>query len=141
MRSSLSRSSASAASNRLSQLRPASQRISARSLPPLGVQRALPLRRGAHSGAYEQAKTPPWLYFGAAAGLVTVAGLVLRNPTAAEAPAKPVKDGPKKIISAEELAKHTTEESLWIVIDGQVWDVTEWVPMVYLLFCHSRHSF
>ncbi|KAL8711585.1 MAG: hypothetical protein Q9220_003995 [cf. Caloplaca sp. 1 TL-2023] len=33
-----------------------------------------------------------------------------------------------KLLSTEEIAKHNTAEDLWIVVDGQVWDMTEFAP-------------
>ncbi|KAI1436761.1 FMN-dependent dehydrogenase [Xylaria sp. CBS 124048] len=34
----------------------------------------------------------------------------------------------EKLISAEEVAKHTTSESCWVVLYGKVYDVTEFLP-------------
>lgn len=33
-----------------------------------------------------------------------------------------------KLISTEEIAKHNTAKDLWIVVEGQVWDLTEFAP-------------
>ncbi|KAL8750510.1 MAG: hypothetical protein Q9184_006404, partial [Pyrenodesmia sp. 2 TL-2023] len=33
-----------------------------------------------------------------------------------------------KLLSTEEIAKHNTADDLWIVIDGQVWDMSEFAP-------------
>lgn len=33
-----------------------------------------------------------------------------------------------KLLSTEEIAKHNTAKDLWIVVDGQVWDMTEFAP-------------
>ncbi|GAA5884410.1 hypothetical protein JCM6882_005239 [Rhodosporidiobolus microsporus] len=48
----------------------------------------------------------------------------LSRPQAAVAPsaAAPVKP---KILSMEEVAKHNSPESLWVVIDGKVWDISK----------------
>ncbi|KAI4102401.1 MAG: hypothetical protein L6R37_004412 [Teloschistes peruensis] len=35
---------------------------------------------------------------------------------------------PTKLLSAEEVSKHNTAEDLWIVVDGQVWDMTDFAP-------------
>ena len=33
-----------------------------------------------------------------------------------------------KLLSAQEIARHNTVEDLWIVVDGQVWDMTDFAP-------------
>ncbi|KAL8686582.1 MAG: hypothetical protein Q9218_007006, partial [Villophora microphyllina] len=33
-----------------------------------------------------------------------------------------------KLLTTEEISKHNTADDLWIVIDGQVWDMTEFAP-------------
>jgi L-lactate dehydrogenase (cytochrome) len=33
-----------------------------------------------------------------------------------------------KLLSAQQIAAHKTPTDCWIVVDGQVWDVTEFVP-------------
>ena len=40
-------------------------------------------------------------------------------------------EGPKKY-SWEEVAKHNNTQSLWIVVDGKVYDVTEFMEEVSL---------
>lgn len=89
------------------------------------VQASNKRHSSSHSNTYSHSGTPSWIYLGAGVGLLTLAGLVLRPRTATEAPAAPVEQKPRRIISGEELAKHTTKDSLWVVISGQVWDVTE----------------
>ncbi|GAB5367213.1 hypothetical protein AAMO2058_001210500 [Amorphochlora amoebiformis] len=37
--------------------------------------------------------------------------------------------GGQRMFSREEIGRHDTEESCWIVIDGDVYDVTEWLPL------------
>jgi L-lactate dehydrogenase (cytochrome) len=32
------------------------------------------------------------------------------------------------LISVEEISKHKTPEDCWIVVDGKVWDMTEFAP-------------
>ena len=32
------------------------------------------------------------------------------------------------LISVEEISKHNTPEDCWIVVDGKVWDITEFAP-------------
>jgi cytochrome b involved in lipid metabolism len=32
------------------------------------------------------------------------------------------------VISVEEISKHKTPEDCWIVVDGNVWDITEFAP-------------
>jgi cytochrome b involved in lipid metabolism len=50
-----------------------------------------------------------------------------KKPLLAEAPAAfPRSTNEKRLISAEELAGHTTKESLWVVIAPNVYDVTSW---------------
>lgn len=71
------------------------------------------------------------LGLGSAVSLGVVALLLAPRRTEAETPAAPMeRDPPKRIVSGQELAQHTTPESLWLVVDGQVWDVTEWIPSV-----------
>lgn len=33
-----------------------------------------------------------------------------------------------KFVSVEEISKHNTPEDCWIVVDGNVWDLTEFAP-------------
>ena len=33
-----------------------------------------------------------------------------------------------KLLSTEEIAKHNSIDDCWIVVDGQVWDLTEFAP-------------
>jgi len=46
----------------------------------------------------------------------------------ANGPPAPVDDGPKGI-SMDEVKKHNTKEDAWIVLNGQVIDVTKWIPI------------
>jgi cytochrome b involved in lipid metabolism len=32
------------------------------------------------------------------------------------------------LISVEEISKHNTPEDCWIVVDGKVWDITDFAP-------------
>jgi cytochrome b involved in lipid metabolism len=32
------------------------------------------------------------------------------------------------LVSVEEISKHNTPEDCWIVVDGKVWDITEFAP-------------
>lgn len=34
----------------------------------------------------------------------------------------------ENLISVEEISKHNTPEDCWIVVDGKVWDITEFAP-------------
>jgi len=36
--------------------------------------------------------------------------------------------GNERQISVEEISKHNTAEDCWIVVDGKVWDLTEFAP-------------
>jgi L-lactate dehydrogenase (cytochrome) len=36
--------------------------------------------------------------------------------------------GKAKLLSVEEISKHNTPEDCWIVVDGNVWDMTEFAP-------------
>jgi cytochrome b involved in lipid metabolism len=36
--------------------------------------------------------------------------------------------GEAKLLSVEEISKHNTPEDCWIVVDGNVWDMTEFAP-------------
>ncbi|GAB7344913.1 hypothetical protein MBLNU457_3349t1 [Dothideomycetes sp. NU457] len=36
--------------------------------------------------------------------------------------------GNEQLISVEEISKHNTSEDCWIVVDGKVWDMTEFAP-------------
>jgi len=36
--------------------------------------------------------------------------------------------GNERQISVEEISKHNTPEDCWIVVDGKVWDLTEFAP-------------
>lgn len=82
-------------------------------------------KRFSSTEAIARASSPSWIYLGAGVGVVTLATLLLQPKTATEAPAAVVEEKPKRIVTGEELAKHTTKESLWVVVDGQVWDVTD----------------
>lgn len=33
-----------------------------------------------------------------------------------------------KLISVEEISKHATPDDCWIVVDGKVWDLSEFAP-------------
>jgi L-lactate dehydrogenase (cytochrome) len=33
-----------------------------------------------------------------------------------------------KLLSAKQISEHKTPTDCWIVVDGQVWDVTDFVP-------------
>lgn len=37
--------------------------------------------------------------------------------------------GPGRTYSATEIAEHNTEESLWLIIRGKVYDLTEYIPL------------
>ncbi|GAA5884413.1 hypothetical protein JCM6882_005242 [Rhodosporidiobolus microsporus] len=73
---------------------------------------------------------------GVGAGIVltvggTAAYFLSRPGLALDSPAQlPVKQRPRqRTISAEEVAKHKTRDSMWMVIDDKVWDVTEFYEM------------
>jgi L-lactate dehydrogenase (cytochrome) len=34
----------------------------------------------------------------------------------------------ENLISVEEISKHNTPEDCWIVVDGKVWDITDFAP-------------
>jgi L-lactate dehydrogenase (cytochrome) len=34
----------------------------------------------------------------------------------------------ENLFSVEEISKHNTAEDCWIVVDGNVWDITEFAP-------------
>jgi len=34
----------------------------------------------------------------------------------------------EKLVSVAEIRKHSTKEDCWIVVDGKIWDVTEFAP-------------
>ena len=34
----------------------------------------------------------------------------------------------KASVAAEELQKHSSQESCWLVVNGEVWDLTEFAP-------------
>jgi len=36
--------------------------------------------------------------------------------------------GADTLLSVEEISKHNTLEDCWIVVDGKVWDMTEFAP-------------
>jgi flavocytochrome c len=46
----------------------------------------------------------------------------------AEEPAQPAEAPPQKEYTLEEVAKHNTEEDCWVVVNGQVLDVTKFLP-------------
>jgi L-lactate dehydrogenase (cytochrome) len=33
-----------------------------------------------------------------------------------------------RLVSVEEISRHNTPEDCWIVVDGKVWDITEFAP-------------
>lgn len=39
-----------------------------------------------------------------------------------------VKMAEKTLISVEEISKHNNVDDCWIVVDGKVWDITEFAP-------------
>lgn len=61
-----------------------------------------------------------------AASKATAAAPAASAPEAASAPAKA--DPKTNKISAEEVAKHKTESDCWVIVNGQVLDVTEFLP-------------
>lgn len=36
--------------------------------------------------------------------------------------------GEETLLSVEEISKHSSPEDCWIVVDGKVWDITEFAP-------------
>jgi L-lactate dehydrogenase (cytochrome) len=34
----------------------------------------------------------------------------------------------ENLVSVEEISKHNTPEDCWIVVEGKVWDITEFAP-------------
>jgi L-lactate dehydrogenase (cytochrome) len=36
--------------------------------------------------------------------------------------------GEDKLISVEEISKHNSPHDCWIVVDGRVWDITDFAP-------------
>jgi L-lactate dehydrogenase (cytochrome) len=36
--------------------------------------------------------------------------------------------GEDTLVSVEEISKHNTPDDCWIVVDGKVWDITEFAP-------------
>ncbi|KAI4169617.1 MAG: hypothetical protein LQ343_005556 [Gyalolechia ehrenbergii] len=49
-----------------------------------------------------------------------------------------------KILSTEEISKHNTAKDLWIVVDGQVWDLTNFAPEhpggIGIILQHAGHD-
>ncbi|KAI4095200.1 MAG: hypothetical protein LQ344_001712 [Seirophora lacunosa] len=45
-----------------------------------------------------------------------------------------------KLLSTEEIARHNTAKDLWIVVDGQVWDMTEFAPAHPVILQHAGHD-
>ncbi|KAL9604954.1 MAG: hypothetical protein Q9219_000142 [cf. Caloplaca sp. 3 TL-2023] len=49
-----------------------------------------------------------------------------------------------KLLSTEEITKHNTAKDLWIVVDGQVWDLTEFAPEhpggIGIILQHAGHD-
>ncbi|KAL8831179.1 MAG: hypothetical protein Q9170_005407 [Blastenia crenularia] len=49
-----------------------------------------------------------------------------------------------KLLSTEQIAKHNTAKDLWIVVDGQVWDLTEFAPEhpggIGIILQHAGHD-
>lgn len=70
------------------------------------------------------AKAYPWLALVAAA---TIGYQSLSSKVALDEHHEDKLGKSLKTIEASQIAQHTTSESCWIVIDGLVWDVTEWL--------------
>jgi L-lactate dehydrogenase (cytochrome) len=34
----------------------------------------------------------------------------------------------EKIVTIEEIKKHSTEDDCWIVVDDVIWDITDFIP-------------
>lgn len=50
----------------------------------------------------------------------------LDAPDSSAAPSSPLSPA-RKLISAAEVAKHRSEDSCWVIVDGKVWDVTDFL--------------
>ena len=71
-------------------------------------------------------------------GLVLLAALfvakrLLSSPSPAPTASKPArldiaKPTPHKVFSPEEVAKHNTRDDCWLIIEGRVYDVSQYVP-------------
>ena len=76
------------------------------------VSISIPLDGGASAGAAVSAAAP---------------AAVAAVPAVAAAPAAPAPAAAKKSITMDEVAKHTTEKDIWVVVNGEVLDVTSFL--------------
>ncbi|KAI5476148.1 hypothetical protein MNV49_000366 [Pseudohyphozyma bogoriensis] len=105
-------------------------RTLSRSLRPLRQlsTSAAPLRSGNQSRAFSKAAGAV-----AAVGAVgfTLSSIINNKPLLLEATAVPEPDAPSGglVVTLDELDKHDTAESCWVVLDGEVWDVTKFLKL------------
>ncbi|GAA5898321.1 hypothetical protein JCM8208_006944 [Rhodotorula glutinis] len=107
--------------------------------PPHLLLKPRPRPRSAASRPYSSSSTSSSQSFkwgvGAGAALtIAAAGLYLysRTPVLLDAPGRlPVVERRKgdRTVSAAEVAKHNSRESLWMCIEDEVWDVTDFVDL------------
>ncbi|GAA5925656.1 hypothetical protein JCM3775_001465 [Rhodotorula graminis] len=104
--------------------------------PPLAFHPPRPRPRSTAPRPYASSSSQSFQWgVGAGAALaVASAGLYLysRSPVLLDAPGRlPVVERRKgeRTISAAEVAKHNSRESLWMCIDDEVWDVTNFVDL------------